>query len=65
MVTAPTVHVLLFPVHSKRLLSYGVLPEHVSNTTYSDVSKFAKVITVKVVSDDGRVSYPSPRSLPA
>ena len=61
---APTVLVLLSPVHSKCLLSHGELPEQVSNAIYSGVAKAANVIAVKVIADNGCVFYPSPRRLP-
>jgi len=64
IVMAPTVLVLLYPVHSKRLLSYGVLPEQVSDVIYSGVAKSANVIAVKVMADNGCVFYLSPRRLP-
>ena len=55
--------VLLSLVHSKSPLPYDVLPEHVSDTTYSGVAKSAKVIAVKVVDDEGCVSYLPPQGL--
>jgi len=61
---APTVPVLLSPIHSKRLLSSGVLPEQVSDAIYSGVAKSANVIAVKVMADNGCVFYLSPRRLP-
>jgi len=61
---AHTVLVLLSPVHSKRLLSYGVLTEQVPDAIYSGVAKSANVIAVKVLADNGCVFYLSPQSSP-